>query len=59
MLCTDAFEFFRCNLPHLPGNYLEFGVFDGDGLRTLAVLYPGKHFYGVDSFIEDGNAWLS
>jgi hypothetical protein len=36
-------------------NYLEIGVFDGDNLNILSDIFPNKHFYGIDPFIEDGN----
>jgi hypothetical protein len=36
-------------------NYLEIGVFDGDNLNILSDVFPNKHFYGIDPFIEDGN----
>lgn len=57
MLCRDAFDFFLRELPKLPGNYLEFGVFDGETISRLAAAFPEKQFYGVDPFIEDGNTY--
>ncbi len=57
MLCRTAFEFFQTELGRWPGNYLEFGVYDGETLRALALKYPAKQFFGVDPFIEDGNTF--
>lgn len=55
ILAGHAFKYFYEHLYSFPGNYLEIGVFEGFMLRELAMLHPDKHFYGVDSFIEDGN----
>lgn len=55
LLCPKALEFFREELKHLPGNYLEIGVYDGELIGTLAREFPEKRFYGVDPFIEDGH----
>lgn len=55
LLCGKALEFFRDQLKHLPGNYLEIGVYDGELIGTLAREFPEKHFFGVDPFIEDGH----
>jgi hypothetical protein len=35
-------------------NYLEIGVFEGDGLKHLAAAAPHKSIFGVDPFVEDG-----
>lgn len=35
-------------------NYLEIGVFEGDGLAKLAANHPEKTLIGIDPFIEDG-----
>lgn len=54
MLAAHFNLWFKEHLGDSPGNYLETGVFDGDGLRTLALAYPAKTFWGIDPFIEDG-----
>ena len=54
MLCINGFNFFMEILKQSPHNYLEIGVYDGDCISKLAKAYPGKQFYGVDPFIEDG-----
>ena len=55
ILCPGAYKHFMEHLRGVPGNYLEIGVFEGAMLRELAQEYPGKMFYGIDPFIEDGN----
>jgi len=54
MLCSASYNLFKDLLIHAPYNYLEIGVFDGDGIAKLAKAFPDKQFYGVDPFIEDG-----
>lgn len=55
MLCTTGYQFLLENLKIFPGNHLDIGVFDGDGMASLAAAYPDKTIYGIDPFIEDGN----
>jgi hypothetical protein len=55
MLCTTGYQFLLENLKIFPGNHLDIGVFDGDGMASLASAYPDKIIYGIDPFIEDGN----
>jgi hypothetical protein len=42
-------------LQNFPGNYLEIGVFNGDGFARIADAYPNKKCYAIDPFIEDGH----
>jgi hypothetical protein len=55
MLCQTVYRFLLENLQNFPGNHLDIGVFDGDGIAELASAYPNKIIYGVDPFIEDGH----
>ncbi len=55
MLATKIYNFVKEDLKNFKGNYLEIGVFDGEGLAMLAKEYPDKNFWGIDPFIEDGN----
>ena len=55
MLAVAAYDFIRKELKNYEGGYLEIGVFDGDGIASLAKEYPDKKFYGIDPFIDDGN----
>ena len=55
MLCTTVYRFLLENLQNFPGNHLDIGVFDGDGMAELASAYPDKTIFGIDPFIEDGN----
>ena len=55
MQCYYGFDVFVKELPKLPGNYLEIGVYEGYAIRELARNNPDKNFYAIDPFIEDGN----
>ena len=55
MLCQTVYRFLLENLQNFPGNHLDIGVFDGDGVAELASTYPDKIIYGIDPFIEDGH----
>lgn len=56
MLASHAYNFISNNLlPISKGNYLEIGVWNGQGISFLANKYKNKKFYGIDPFIEDGN----
>lgn len=55
LLCGSASTFFRHELPKLPGNYLEIGIYDGDLVALIAREFPDRHCYAIDPFIEDGN----
>ena len=46
-------------LAKVPGNYLEIGVFDGDGVASVAKHFTNKTIYAVDPFIEDGHTTAS
>ncbi len=35
--------------------YIEIGSFDGEGIAMLSKKFPGKQFYSIDPFIEDGH----
>ena len=35
--------------------YMEIGSYDGEGIALLSNAFPGKMFYSIDPFIEDGN----
>lgn len=60
MLATHACEYIKTNLKNYPGNYLEIGVYEGDGLATIACEYSDKKIFGLDPFIEDGcTQWLT
>lgn len=56
--CHHAFDIFTEELPKLPGNYLEIGVYEGYSIRELAMNNPDKNFYAIDPFIEDGNTTM-
>ena len=44
-----------CNdLANCSGNYLEIGVFNGDGFARVAAKHKDKKCYALDPFIEDG-----
>lgn len=49
---NEVCEWFKQN--KFFGNYLEIGVYDGEGIKQLALHYPDKIIYAVDPFIEDG-----
>jgi hypothetical protein len=38
----------------LPNNYLEIGIFSGEGIKEMALNNKNKIFYAIDPFIEDG-----
>jgi hypothetical protein len=38
----------------LPNNYLEIGIFSGEGIKEIAINNKNKTCYAVDPFIEDG-----
>ena len=38
----------------LPNNYLEIGIFSGEGIKEIAINNKNKIFYAIDPFIEDG-----
>lgn len=38
----------------LPNNYLEIGIFSGEGIKEIATNNQNKMCYAVDPFIEDG-----
>ena len=38
----------------LPNNYLEIGIFSGEGIKDIAINNKNKICYAVDPFIEDG-----
>jgi len=54
MMCAPGNQFFTQVLSNSPYNYLEIGVFNGDGLSTLAKFHSNKIIFGIDPFIEDG-----
>lgn len=54
MMCYPGYELFTMALHRDSRNYLEIGVFEGDGLAHLALAAPHKSVFGVDPFIEDG-----
>jgi hypothetical protein len=37
-----------------PNNYLEIGIFSGQGIKELALEHKEKNFFAIDPFIEDG-----
>jgi hypothetical protein len=55
MFCGPGFDFFQRELQVSPYNALEIGIFNGDSISQLGILFPDKKIYGVDPFIEDGN----
>jgi hypothetical protein len=55
MLSPEIYDFFSKALKTISGNHLEIGIFDGMGIRKLALEFPSKKFYTIDPFIEDGN----
>ncbi len=38
----------------LPNNYLEIGIFSGEGIKEIAINNKNKICYAIDPFIEDG-----
>ncbi|MCK9458151.1 MAG: class I SAM-dependent methyltransferase [Proteobacteria bacterium] len=55
MLCAVSFRYFQEHLKHSPYNYLEIGIYNGDGPCLLAKEFPNKTIYTIDPFIEDGH----
>jgi len=53
-LGKHLYDYVIANLKDYPGNYLEIGVFTGDGFATVADYYRQKTCYAIDPFIEDG-----
>lgn len=37
-----------------PNNYLEIGIFSGQGIKELAIEHKDKKLFAIDPFIEDG-----
>lgn len=54
MLARNAFNFFASHLNSTPGNYLEIGVYNGDGCFELANKFKDKKVFCIDPFLEDG-----
>lgn len=54
IMAKGAYDFFLSLLKEVDTNYLEIGVFSGQGLAALGTAHPNKQFIGVDPFIEDG-----
>ena len=55
MLNGTMYNYLKDALKSIKGDYLEIGVFDGEGLAMIANNFPEKIIYGVDPFMEDGN----
>lgn len=36
-------------------DYMEIGSFDGEGIVFLSKKFPGRKYYAIDPFIEDGH----
>lgn len=53
-LGDHLYKYICGNLSNYPGNYLEIGVFNGDGFVKIASEYPNKKCYAIDPFLEDG-----
>jgi hypothetical protein len=49
------YNFVLDRLTNLPGNYLEIGVFNGDGFALIPNKHTNKMCYAIDPFIEDGH----
>ena len=54
-LGDHLYDYVRGNLKNHSGNYLEIGVFNGDGFASVASTFPDKICYALDPFIEDGH----
>lgn len=54
-LGDHLYDYICENLKKYPGNYLEIGVFNGDGFARVASSYQDKKCYVIDPFIEDGH----
>ena len=60
MLSPINYEVLKYEIATFEGNHLEIGAFYGEGVRSLALEFPNKHFYVIDPFIEDGyTSWIS
>ncbi len=53
-LAEHLYDYISEYLGSYSGNYLEIGVFNGDGFARIASRYTNKHCYAIDPFIEDG-----
>lgn len=58
MFAQGIFNFFNDYLRSVDTNYLEIGVYNGDGCYRLAQNHPSKTIYAIDPFIEDGCTWM-
>lgn len=58
MFASAVFNFFNTYLISSDRNYMEIGVFNGDGCFQLARSHPNKIIYAIDPFIEDGCTWM-
>lgn len=54
-LAEHLYDYISEHLGKYPGNYVEIGVFNGDGFARIASRYTDKHCYAIDPFIEDGH----
>ena len=54
MFCEPAYLLVLEHLGKTPFNYLEIGVFNGDGIAGIAQRHPDRIVFGIDPFIEDG-----
>ena len=54
-LGDHLYDYVHSKLDHYSGNYLEIGVFNGDGFAGVAKKFSNKICYAVDPFIEDGH----
>lgn len=54
-LGDHLYDYVSNHLDNYPGNYLEIGVFNGDGFSSIANKFPNKICYAIDPFIEDGH----
>lgn len=54
-LGDHLYRYVTSQLDSFPGNYLEIGVFNGDGFSSIANKFPNKTCYAIDPFIEDGH----
>jgi Methyltransferase domain len=54
ILSPHVYDFIIPCLSEQSGNYLEIGVFNGEGLANVAKAHPKKLCEAIDPFIEDG-----
>lgn len=54
-LGDHLYDYVIDKLDTFPGNFLEIGVFNGDGFSGIATKFPNKTCYAIDPFIEDGH----